>query len=255
MTIDINCMYGPGLESQPAMFGPLYPRMSAADFVAELDRAGVRRAGIAAPPWLGGAFIDPDYEKANEAIHDAVRENPDRLFGVGRVNPAFGSRGLAVARRCLAEFHFRGLLFDAETDRFVPSDLEGLSPYVSLCRSHGASLLLMTGIHPLQPLIFLPLARAFPDVPVVLLRMGAFVPDDAVIAARLADNIYLETSTQTPRETGRAIATIGPERVLFGSGFPYAAIAAERDKIAGLPGLDEAARNAVLGGNAARLFG
>lgn len=255
MTIDINCMYGPGLDSQPAMFGPLYSGLSASGLVAELDRENIRRAGVAAPPWLGGAFIDPDYAKANEAIHDAVQENPDRLFGVGRVNPAFGSRGLAVARRCLAEFHFRGLLFDAETDRFIPSDLETLAPYLNLCRSHRAPLLLMTGIHPFQPLIFLPLAQAFPDVPVILLRMGAFVPDDAVIAAGLSDNIYLETSTQTSYETQRAIAAIGAGRVLFGSGFPYATLAVERDKIASLPGIDDAARDAVLGGNAARLFG
>lgn len=255
MTIDINCGFGPGLDSQPELFGPLYPNLGAAELANELADTGIDRAALSAPPWLGGDFIDPIYERGNRAVHEAVQGQSGRLFGVGRVNPKFGARGLAVARQCLEEYGFRGLLFDVEIDGFAPLDVAGLDPYLSLCRGHRVPLLVVSGIHPSQPMIFVPLARAYPDVPIVLLRMGSFVPDDAIVAAGLADNLYLETSTQTPLEVKRAITQVGPERILFGSGFPYANIGVERDKIAKLTGLSSAARDAVLGGNATRLFG
>jgi predicted TIM-barrel fold metal-dependent hydrolase len=253
--IDINCGFGPGLGSQPAMFGPLYPRLSAEELSDELTHSGIERAAIAPPPWFGGAFVDPYYETANEAVHTAVQSRPDRLFGVARASPAYGARALAVADRSLKEQRFRGLLLDAEVDRFIPSDLETLEPYVRLCLSHGVPLLIVTGIHPSRPMVFLPLAKAFPELPIILLRMGSYVPDDAVVVARLAENIFLETSMQPPREVHNAIAAIGADRVLFGSGFPFATISVEAQKIKNLDRIRNADRNAILHGNAARLFG
>ena len=48
---------------------------------------------ICPPRWIGGEVFDPNYEKANIAIADAVKKHPDRLIGFGRVNPNWGARG------------------------------------------------------------------------------------------------------------------------------------------------------------------
>ncbi len=253
--IDINCSFGPGLRSQPGQFGPIYDEVDLDCLLGALADAGLARAGIAAPRWAGGGFIDPDYALANAAIHEAVVKEPKRLFGIGRVNPQLGRHGISVAERALGEFGFRALLVDPENDNFDLTDLALVEPFLRLCQSRSVPLLVVTGIHPCQPMTATPAAKAFPDVPVILLRMGGYVPDDAIVAARLAPNIHLETSTQSPLSVYRAISELGPERVVFGSGFPYANPSVEAKKLKRIPQVLGNARAKVLRENASRLFG
>jgi predicted TIM-barrel fold metal-dependent hydrolase len=252
--IDINCGFGPGLRAQPAQFGPLYDEVDLDCLLNGLSEANLAHAGIAAPRWAGGEFIDPDYALANAAIHETVQKDPKRLFGIGRVNPQLGRHGVSVAERALGEFGFRGLLVDPENEGFDLTDLGLVAPFLRLCQSHAVPLLVVTGIHPCQPMTATPAAKAFPDVPIILLRMGGYVPDDAIVAARLASNIYLETSTQSPLSVYRAISEIGSDRVIFGSGFPYADPSVETRKLARIPQIDESARAKILHKNASRLF-
>lgn len=67
----------------------------------------------------------------------------------------------------------------------------------------------------------------FSDVPVILAHMGGRSEDPAEekILLKMPENVFLDTAMsaeyQAPEEFERLAAAYGPERVLFGSDFPY----------------------------------
>ena len=56
-------------------------------------------------------------------------------------------------------------------------------------------------------------------------------------------------------ELAALIRDIGPERVVLGSDYPWYEPARTAELVLALPGLSQAEKNAILGENAARLFG
>jgi len=117
---------------------------------------------------------------------------------------------------------------------------------------------------------FRELARALPRVQFVL---GAgCLPGDALCRLGRLPNVHVVLTEMLPWigsaefavAFGELLLAFGPERLLFGSGYPLvrpgrlvAELAAFRfpDELAGrYPQLDDDARQAVLGGNAARLY-
>ncbi len=241
--IDAHCHLGPGLRAQ-APFGPLFKADTAESLVALLDEVDIERAVIFAPSWQGGwddtDFNDPAYERANAAVAEAVNAHPDRFIGFGRVNPKFGSAAVAELERCFGEYSFRGLKLDNEADGFYPTDLRLLGPLAELVRANKGAIIVHTGFHPCEPLIFLPLAQAFPDVPLILGHMGGRILIDAVITAQHASNVYLETSGQMPGYIARAVKAVGADRVIFGTDIPFniPSVETERIRSIGLPAED-----------------
>jgi uncharacterized protein len=223
--IDAHCHIGPGLRAA-IPFGPVFATETGEQLLALLDAAEIERAVVMAPSWEGGwdgaEFADPDYRRANQAIAAEVQRHPDRLIGVGRVNPKFGAEAVRELERCLTEYGFRGLKLNNEADGFEPTNLRLLSPLAEVCVGHGAPMLVRTGFHPSEPLLFLPLAQAHPDLKVVLLHMGGRVHSDAIITAQQAPNVYLETAAQMPRSIVAAVQALGADRVIFGTDTPYA---------------------------------
>jgi uncharacterized protein len=241
--IDAHCHFGPGLRAQ-APFGPLFKADTVTDLLGLMDGVGIEQAVIFAPAWQGGwdgtDFNDPSYEKANASVAEAVRLHPDRFIGFARVNPKFGAGAVRELRRCFDEYGFRGLKLDNEADGFYPTDLRLLSPLAELVREHRGPIIVHTGFHPCEPLIYLPLAQAFPEVPLILGHMGGRILIDAVITAQHSPNVYLETSGQQPGYIARAVKAVGADRVIFGTDTPYniPIVEVERIKTIGLSAAD-----------------
>lgn len=77
---------------------------------------------------------------------------------------------------------------------------------------------------------------------------------DAIEVAKMFPNIYLETSGMTsPSMLRRAVAECGPERILFGSDYPFWHPLVERARIEAAD-LDVATTRMILGENIARLL-
>jgi predicted TIM-barrel fold metal-dependent hydrolase len=217
--IDAHCHFGPGLR-RARPFGPLKELATADDLLAELSKAGIERAIAFAPRWHGGDFVDPDYRQANAAIAAGFQEHPNRLVGFVRVNPKFG-RGAAEQLESGVSEGFQGLKLDAETESFSPLDLDLLGPLFEICQANGLPVLVHTGFHPAQPLLWLEAAEAFPQVNLILGHMGYRIVSDAIIAAERADNIFLETSSANDSYVNRAIQAMGAPRVIFGTDTPF----------------------------------
>jgi predicted TIM-barrel fold metal-dependent hydrolase len=82
-------------------------------------------------------------------------------------------------------------------------------------------VLVHTGFHPAQPLLWLEAAEAYPQVNLILGHMGYRIVSDAIIAAERADNIFLETSSANDSYVNRAIQAMGASRVIFGTDTPF----------------------------------
>jgi predicted TIM-barrel fold metal-dependent hydrolase len=98
------------------------------------------------------------------------------------------------------------------------------------------------------------LARARPDVPVVITQLGGLCWMDAIDAAVATPNLFIEISTVPVAFAARHAIAALPDRTLFGSDAPYGDPLLARQLIERVvpPG---SLREQVLGGTAARLFG
>lgn len=102
--------------------------------------------------------------------------------------------------------------------------------------------------------------KYLPDVPVVLAHMGgrSGKPEEEKILFSFPENVYIDTAMsaerQDPADFERLVSAMGPDRVVFGSDFPYgtqkAAIAYIRNS-----NFSEHEKAMMLGGNAEKILG
>ena len=263
----------------PAALGweaPGEPPQLADRWMAELDRHGVGRAAIM-------ASVPGD----EASVAAAAARHPSRFAGLFMLNPlapdaehrvrqGFGKHGL----RCAC-------LFPA-MHRFALDD-ECVTAVFRAAADHGCAVFVHCGLLSVgvrrklglpsrfdvrlgDPLAVVPAALAFPSVPVVVPHFGAGFLRETLMAADLAANIHVDTSSSngwmkyTPglRLTDvfrQALAVLGPERILFGSDssfFPrgwqrpiHEVQCAALDEI----GIDGAGRAAIFADNFDRVFG
>lgn len=222
--------------------------------VAAMDDAGVD-VGIAfAPLYEGGRYDDPDYKLANYAIAQAVHEFPERFVGYARVNPNRKAAAVAEFRHALDDLGLRGLMLHPDWESFYPHNQTLMWPLAELCVEYGVPMTFHVGYYPkCQPLLFIPLAEAFPNVPIYLKHIGYEYWRDAVIMATRYPNVYLETAgASTSGEILAAIRWAGAAKVCYGSDLPYVLPSVVIKKIRSLPISDDD-KALVLGLNSARL--
>ena len=264
----------------PARLGwdPPGPPAALADrWVAELDRRGVARAAVM-------ASVPGD----EPSVAAAVARHPARLAGTFMLDPTAPT----AADRARQGFDVHGLrcvcLFPA-MHRFGLYD-ERVAAVFEAAAAHQRAVFVHCGVLSVgvrrklglpcrfdirrgNPLHLVPIASAFPSVPVVVPHFGAGLLRETLMAADLCPTIHVDTSSSngwtrylTPPPTladvfRRALDVLGPERILFGSDssfFPrgwqrpiYDAQRAALDEI----GVDEPACAAILAGNFDRVFG
>jgi uncharacterized protein len=225
MIIDAHTHFGPGVTADRP-FGPVVAGSTAQDLIRQLDCAAIDRAVVFAPAWKGGTnerdFIDPNYVQANAAIAEGVRQFPDRLTGIARVNPKYGSEALAELERCFQDYGFAGLYLNNTSEWFTPLHLNLVRPLFESCARHKAIVDLHTWFYPSQAYTWINAIEAFPTVKFVLAHAGHRQWADAVIVAERCPNVFLETSLQLPATVRTLVNRIGAERVLFGTNAPYA---------------------------------
>jgi predicted TIM-barrel fold metal-dependent hydrolase len=217
-----------------------------------LDRAGIDVGIVFAPLYEGGAFDDYTYERGNDAIAEACEKFPDRLVGYGRVNPNFLGKATKEFRRCIEQLGLRGLMLHPEWESFLPNNKRLMWPLAEICAEHRLPITFHTGYYPTcEPMLFVPLAEAFPQVPIYLKHTGYQHWRDATIVAHHMPNVYIETGcNSTTGEILHAIQGAGADKVCYGSDLPYVFPELVISKIRSLPISDEDKAN-VLGLNSA----
>lgn len=212
---------------------------------ALLDGAGIDRA-VLMPP----VTVKPD----NYWLVEQARGN-SRFIPCALHNPHFGDEAVAELETGVREWGIRGLKLMPTKHGFnAASNLA--HPLVAKCAELGIPVSIHSEGGFAHPLAIAALARAFPEVPVIMDHMGyRYWVTDAIEAARQAPNIYLATTAvMEPHFIARAIESVGVERIVFGSNGPLVIpkMQVEVIKFLQLSPEDEAK---VLGGTLAKLYG
>lgn len=227
--------------------------------IASMDEASVERGLICA--WYGptGPLI------SNDEVAGFVSLYPDRFVGVASVDLRQPVPAVRELRRAVQELGFRAL-------RVVPW-LWGLPPnhrlYYPLlaeCVELGIPFMTQVGhTGPLRtsetgrPIPYLDdVALEFPELTIIGGHIGYPWTMEMIALATKYPNVYIDTSAYTarryPSELVDYLRGHGKRKVMFGTNYPMITARRALDGLDDL-GLDEAARDLFLHGNARRVFG
>ena len=244
--------------------------------ISRMDHHGIEKAVI-----MRGAF-----PTKNADLAAIIAKHPDRFVGFTSwdVEPTAGTpphetiKSLTALEKGFTEFGFLGA-GEFSLDRYIPLPPDqaylGYIPIMELCRKHKKPIMFHTGYDGgkvamgyRNPIMFEPLAFEFPDVPIMICHMGKYDMtffEYAMMLARKNLNVYLTTSNAKMEFIERAVAEIGPERIVFGSDWSMQhGILGERqgfdvyeenlDAVRKAK-LDEGEKRMILGENLANLLG
>ena len=237
MIVDAHCHAGTG----DGFTGPWDTYAPLEGYLEKAAVAGIRRT-IVFPVFNG------DYGAANRRLAAIVAGHPDRLVGFGGLHPiADADRVDELVREAVEELGLRGLKIHAH-------DALPEAPVLRAARRHGIPLLVDV-MRKVEHAIGL--AHAFPEVPVIVPHLGAFV-DDWHAQRRLIDalpehpNLYADTSGVRYWDVLVRAARRAPDRLIFGSDGPFLHPGVELEKIRQLP-VPRDVRRTIAGGTLAVL--
>lgn len=231
--VDARCTIGDGRH------GTLTPDQ----LVRLLDELGIE-AAVIGPPDPCIAVYNRD---GNQLVRAACTQHPGRLTGFATVNPWYGRAAVEELRRAV-EDGLVGLLLHPPRQGFILVD-DVASAVLEAAGELGLPVYVGTGTPAFAlPLQLTEVARRFPHVRFLMGHMGhSDFWIDAIPAAVAAPNILVEVSYKTPTAIAAAVATLGADRVLYGSDTPFNEMRLELDKFM-LADLDPREQERVAGG-------
>jgi predicted TIM-barrel fold metal-dependent hydrolase len=252
--------------------------------VAALDRGGLDFGVIAnlyeveyREADLGDDGLRPDDESVAGSLErfnlwacEAAAEHP-RLIPFIAVDPVAMDPPATIehVRRMHRDHGAKGIKIHPVLQGLDPTD-RAWWPVFETCAELGLIVLSHSGpARPggisAEPTAFASLVGHLPGLSLVLAHAGGGAWRSTPQAANELPGVWFDVceiiertgSTVGPTldELGALIATIGPERVIFGSDFPWYEPAHSLEVLRSLPGLTSHEIDAVAGGNAARLLG
>lgn len=230
---------------------------TAANLLAEMDDVGVAQAAVL-PIMLGLPFGDDLTRQWTRAI----QENGwgDRLLPFASVRP--GSRGAVEKLREHAAAGVAGVKLHPEVQRFFPDSPEAMEIYAE-CERLGLPIVFHAGRSGIEPerlrkfalmRRYVPAVAEFPGVRFIFGHGGARDLERAIPIAKQHRNVWLGLSSLGLRQIDRAREALGPDRLVFGSDWPFYHLATTLAKILIVTGPDTGARDAMLRGSAQALL-
>jgi len=218
--------------------------------ISVLDTCGVERSVIA------GAGLPHQLDQNNRLCAAAVKKYPERLIGFVGVNPHLKEKTLEVIDQAVNEWGFRGIKLHPWLEGFPAND-RIVYPIMERAEKYDIPVLFHSGTPPFStPLLIADIAMHFPKVKVIMGHMGKnMLYCDAICAAKLSKNIFLETSAaHILPVVHRAVEEIGAERVLYGS--DHMEVSVMRYRILQIMDLDisREEKALILGKNIARIL-
>jgi predicted TIM-barrel fold metal-dependent hydrolase len=248
--IDVHCYYG--------KWGfPIYD-MSVADILAMMARAEVEKAIL-----MSARAIQYDFVAGNAELAEAIAPHP-ALYGYVYINMHYPEASLAEMEKYLGTDKFVAVKYNGEYSRAAASAPENREVFTRLEKVYKKPLLIHSWGLPEHgnavayslPSQILELARAHPDLKIVMGHMGGPEWMSAIRAAGQAPNLYLDTcASYADREKiGVAVRMLGADRVLFGSGATEGSLMMQKGVVLDAA-ITEEERAQVLYENARRVFG
>lgn len=195
------------------------------------------------------------------AVHDRIaamaKATAGRVRGIVNLSPHQEHAAYAAeAERCVSGLDFVALKLHTLGHAVEPSSADGRMVFSEAARL-GVPVMVHTGGagQPFaSPSHALPLARRWPNLPIVLAHAGMGVAArEAGLVAQLCPNVYLETSWCGTLDTAMLVEMVGPDRLMLGSDGTQN-LGVEIAKHHAL-GLSPSELSHCQGGTAAKVFG
>jgi predicted TIM-barrel fold metal-dependent hydrolase len=178
--------------------------------------------GIDATLVMPAAGADP--VPTHDAIAELAEREAGRVFGMASIPPLLGEDFyVRELRRCVNELGFKAVKLHPQAHATSP-----VLPVADVVFRTAAELGIPVMVHTgtgapfALPSLLIRRARQYPELKIVLAHAGfAVYTEEAIIAAEVCENVYLEPSWCLAGDIGRMIRLLGPERVMYGGDLPY----------------------------------
>jgi predicted TIM-barrel fold metal-dependent hydrolase len=223
--------------------------LRAEELLASMDRFGVDRSVVIPFP------VVADYRGTHDEIGRAVAAHPDRLVGAACMDPFIPEQAFRdEVRRCAQVLGFRALKLQPQYQALNPLSSRSEFFFETAIENHLAAICHTgSGVPFALPSLFIWPARQFPELPIILAHSGGglFV-SEAIVAASVCPNIYLELSSLMPHHIADVLAHVPSSHLMIGSDLPES-LETEMSKIVTLETTREVKAD-ILWNTAARLF-
>ena len=258
------------LLGRDATFGALFaksssPMVAVTDLLEAMDRDGVSRAVIMGIGWAGQELA----RESNDYMIDSALAHSERLSAFCSVNPSWGDAVVTELERCaqggavgIGELH-------PDSQDFDITDKAAMKPVMDAAHRLGMPVL----VHASEPVghqypgkgdttpgKLYRFIENFPENVIICAHWGGGLPFYALMpeVPEAIKNVYFDTAVSPflyrSDVVGTVVDLIGPDKILFGTDYPLIQPQC-LVRYVEEANLEQAAREAILGGNAARLLG
>lgn len=190
---------------------------SEADLLSYMAEHGIDAA------LLQTGILPADPKAATLRLYALTKKYPDKFFGAAVLSPYLPENTYAdFMRWAVRDLGFKALKLQGFAYCAAPA-----SPQTKKIFDTASALQVPVIIHTgngvptALPSMAIPIAKAYPELKIVLAHSGGgMYGGEALIAAQMCDNIYLETSWCTVLDLKSFVNTLGCERLLFGTDVP-----------------------------------
>lgn len=207
--------------------------ISIAEMLRRMDHAGIERAFLIAPK-VGRLGHPSTWHLPYEVVLGAVKNHPDRFFGLAGVDPTEGMKGVGELQRAVEEYGFVGAHGYPHWFEIAP-DQARWYPIYAKCVELDVPIQLQVG----QSMIYAPdypcrsvgrpitldsVACDFPELRLVGIHVGIPWVDEMIAMAWKHRNVYIGSDahrpTYWPPSFVNYINSYGQDKVIFGTDFP-----------------------------------
>lgn len=180
---------------------------------------------------IDGAIVQPliqrpymeDTREIHDRIHRMCKKYPKKFWGMISMNPHFKPEDFdREAERCVRELGFVGIKLCPNAHGINPAKKNGMHVF-EVARKLNVPVMVHTGSGaPLaDPISLLPVARAFPEVKIVIAHGGGeLMTQQALFLAKEYENVYIEPSWVNILALGGMLKVLGPNKIMFSSDVP-----------------------------------
>jgi hypothetical protein len=159
------------------------------------------------------------YKEYHDDIADAAARHPGRIAGMTAFSPHIDrDEYFAEVERCVKDLGFVGIKLHPLEMAVDPLSEDGRVAFEA-ASAFDVPLMVHTGVGApfAGPSKLIPRAREFPHLPIIMAHAGLIVyTHEAMVAAELCQNLYLEPSWCSYYLVNEMIEKFGSERVMVG---------------------------------------
>ncbi len=229
------------------------------------------------------ATLFSDSHVTNQDVADWVADYPGMLIGFGSVNLSKDREYVQAKLEQIEHLNLKGIKLLPYSQFFNPAVNKNMEMLFEYCRRTGSSILSHSGcaagpFEPVElsqdsrPQLWEPMAKKYPDVPIVLAHFGSYSSQnpgiwfgEAVALMETCRNVYADISAahylfDDEEKIKKIRDAIGFDRVLFATDYPgplyYGfSLGSMVRRIEANPFLVQEEKAAILGQNAKKLLG